>query len=118
MDELTELTGVVEYITFLNEENGYTVLEISSGGELYTAAGGAGTLYCGEKVTLIGRWMVHPTFGKQFKIESCRREIPETAGEMLSYLSSGMIKGVKEKNGSEDSRALRRGDLLYYRAFP
>ena len=33
MDELTELTGVVEYITFLNEENGYTVLEISSGGE-------------------------------------------------------------------------------------
>ncbi len=101
MDELTELTGVVEYITFLNEENGYTVLEISSGGELYTAAGGAGTLYCGEKVTLIGRWMVHPTFGKQFKIESCRREIPETAGEMLSYLSSGMIKGVKEKTAQK-----------------
>lgn len=101
MDELTELTGVVEYITFLNEENGYTVLEVSSGGELYTAAGGAGTLYCGEKVTLIGRWMVHPTFGKQFKIESCRREIPETAGEMLSYLSSGMIKGVKEKTAQK-----------------
>ena len=45
--------------------------------------------------------MVHPTFGKQFKIESCRREIPETAGEMLSYLSSGMIKGVKEKTAQK-----------------
>lgn len=101
MDELTELTGIVEYITFLNEENGYTVLEISSGGELYTANGNAGTLYPGEKVTLIGAWTVHPTYGKQFKIESCRREIPETAGEMLSYLSSGMIKGIKEKTAQK-----------------
>lgn len=97
MEELVQITGTVEYITFRNEENGYTVLDFSSDGELYTATGNVGELYIGEKVTLIGKWSVHPTFGKQFKIEGCRREIPETASEMLSYLSSGIIRGIKEK---------------------
>jgi ATP-dependent exoDNAse (exonuclease V) alpha subunit len=101
MDELVTITGVVEYITFQNTENGYTVLDFSSDGELYTATGNAGSLYCGERVTLTGMWTVHPTFGKQFKIETCRREMPETAAEMLSYLGSGIIKGVKEKTAQK-----------------
>lgn len=101
MDDLVTVTGVVEYITFQNSENGYTVLDFSSDGELYTATGNVGELYCGEKVTFTGRWSVHPTFGKQLKVESCRREMPETAAEMLSYLSSGIIKGVKEKTAQK-----------------
>ncbi len=112
MDELVTISGVVEYITFQNTENGYTVLDFSSDGELYTATGNAGSLYCGEKVTLIGTWTVHPTFGKQFRIETCRREMPETAGEMLSYLSSGIIKGVKEKTAAKIVEAF--GDESFY----
>ncbi len=91
------VTGTVEYITFRNNENGYTVLDFSSDGDLFTATGNVGELYSGEKVTFTGNWSVHPTFGKQFKIESCQREMPETAADMLSYLSSGIIKGVKDK---------------------
>ena len=101
MEDLVTVTGVVEYITFQNSENGYTVLDFSSDGELYTATGNIGELYCGEKVTFTGRWLVHPTFGKQLKVEGCRREMPETAAEMLSYLSSGIIKGVKEKTAQK-----------------
>lgn len=101
MDELVTVTGVVEYITFQNIENGYTVLEFSSDGELFTATGNVSDLYCGEKVTFTGRWTVHPTFGKQLKIELCQREMPETAADMLSYLSSGIIKGVKEKTAQK-----------------
>ena len=101
MDELVTVTGVVEYITFQNIENGYTVLEFSSDGELFTAAGNVSDLYCGEKVTLTGTWTVHPTFGKQLRIEMCHREMPETAADMLSYLSSGIIKGVKEKTAQK-----------------
>lgn len=101
MEELITVTGVVEYITFHNSENGYTVLEFSSDGELFTATGNVGDLYCGERVSFTGRWMVHPTFGKQFKIEGCCREMPETAADMLSYLSSGIIKGVKEKTAQK-----------------
>ena len=101
MEDLVTVTGVVEYITFQNSENGYTVLDFSSDGEIYTATGNIGELYCGEKVTFTGRWSVHPTFGKQLKVEGCRREMPETAAEMLSYLSSGIIKGVKEKTAQK-----------------
>lgn len=101
MDELVTVTGIVEYITFQNIENGYTVLEFSSDGELFTATGNVSDLYCGEKVTLTGVWTVHPTFGKQFKIELCHREMPQTAADMLSYLSSGIIKGVKEKTAQK-----------------
>lgn len=101
MEELVTVTGVVEFITFHNSENGYTVLEFSSDGELFTATGNVGDLYCGEKVTFTGKWTVHPTFGKQLKIEGCRREMPETAADMLSYLSSGIIKGVKEKTAQK-----------------
>lgn len=101
MEELVTLTGVVEYITFRNNENGYTVLDFSSDGELFTATGNVGELYCGEKVTFSGNWVVHPTFGKQLKIEGCQRVMPETAAEMLSYLSSGIIKGIKEKTAQK-----------------
>ncbi len=109
---MDEIIGTVEYISFQNTENGYTVLDFSSDGELYTATGNVGSLFCGEKVTLIGSWTVHPTYGKQFKIESCRREMPETAAEMLSYLSSGIIKGVKEKTAAKIVEAF--GDESFY----
>ena len=112
MNELVTITGVIEYITFQNTENGYTVLDFSSDGELYTATGNAGSLYCGERVTMTGTWTVHPTFGKQFKIETCRREMPETAAEMLSYLASGIIKGVKEKTAAKIIEAF--GDESFY----
>ena len=101
MEDFVSVTGVVEYITYRNSENGYTVLEFSSDGELYTATGNVGELYCGERVTFTGQWTVHPTFGKQFKIECICREMPETAADMLSYLSSGIIKGVKEKTAQK-----------------
>lgn len=101
MEELVTVTGVVEYITYQNTENGYTVLEFSSDGELFTATGNIGDLYSGEKVTFTGKWMVHPTFGKQLKIEGCVREMPETAADMLSYLSSGIIKGIREKTAQK-----------------
>lgn len=118
MNELTEITGTVEFITYFNEENGYTVLEISSGGELYTATGNTGKLYQGEKITLSGVWNIHPTFGKQFKIDSCRREAPETAGEMLSYLSSGIIKGVKEKTAQKIVERFGEESFYIIESFP
>ncbi len=112
MDEFVTITGIVEYITFNNIENGYTVLEFSSDGEIFTATGNVGDLYCGERVSFTGTWTVHPTFGKQFKIELCHREMPETAADMLSYLSSGIIKGVKEKTAQKIVE--RFGDDSFY----
>lgn len=102
MDEdLITLDGIVESIIFQNSENGFTVLEFSSGGEYVTAKGILGNIFIGEKLTFTGRWINHPTFGHQFSIESGVGSIPETAAEMLSFLSSGVIKGIREKTAQK-----------------
>ena len=100
--ELISIEGTIENITFRNEENGFTVFEFSNDDEGYvTAVGEIGNLYPGEKVIFSGSWAVHPTFGKQFKVESYVPAIPETADEMLIFLSSGIVKGVKEKTAQK-----------------
>ena len=101
MDELITLKGTIENITFRNSENGFTVLEFSSDGEYISATGIMGELYEGERFTFSGRWETHPTYGRQFRIESAVGSVPETAEDMLSFLSSGIIKGVKEKTAQK-----------------
>lgn len=101
MDELITLKGTIENITFRNSENGFTVLEFSSDGEYISAAGIMGELYEGERFTFSGRWETHPTYGRQFRIESAVGSVPETAEDMLSFLASGIIKGVKEKTAQK-----------------
>ncbi len=97
MNEAVSIEGIIENITFQNDENGFTVLEFSSDGEFYIAAGNIGNVYVGEKVTFLGTFVVHPTFGRQLKVENCIRNVPESANEMLMFLSSGMIKGIRER---------------------
>ena len=90
----TVINGTVEGIVFRNTENGYSVLDVSTEGKLITAVGLLSCVEPGEELAMKGSWTVHPTFGRQFKVESCERKIPKTADDMLRYLSSGVIKGV------------------------
>lgn len=84
----------MEGIVFRNAENGYSVLDISFDGKLITAVGMLSCVEPGEELKMNGAWVNHPTFGKQFKVESCERKIPKSANDMLRYLSSGTIKGI------------------------
>lgn len=95
-EQLENLKGTVEEITFFNEENGFTVMVISSNQEAVTVVGEFPRLVEGEEVALQGEWTVHPTFGRQFKAVFVEQEMPSDAAGMLRYLSSGVIKGVRE----------------------
>ena len=92
--EKTELRGSVEDITFRNDENGFTVLELNVSGDLQTVVGVLPAVAPGEELRLMGHWDFHPSFGRQFKAELCERKMPSTAADLLHYLSSGVIKGV------------------------
>ena len=81
--ELQQITGVVEEIVFQNETNSFTVIDISSGGELITAVGELPEISPGEKVVLTGRWDMHQSFGRQFRIERFERYMPDTAAQYL-----------------------------------
>ena len=103
MQEITEyvqITGVVEDVVFYNSENSFTVLDVSSGGELITAVGTLPEITAGEKVVLTGVWDMHQSFGRQFRINRFERYLPDTAAQFLKYLSSGAIKGIGPKTAT------------------
>ena len=88
------ISGVVEYVSFRNDENGFTVLDIDSGGKLVTVVGVLPEVEAGETLKLSGTWGFHKTFGRQFKAELCERSMPKNSADLLKYLSSGAIKGI------------------------
>lgn len=91
------LRGTVENVVFRNNDNGFTVLEINSGGEMLSAVGVLADIAAGEEVVLHGRWTSHDVFGRQFKISSCERTLPDTAAKLYRYLAAGSVKGVGPK---------------------
>lgn len=92
--ELEQLNGTVESVTFRRGDSGFTVLELDAQGELVTAVGVMPEVAEGEVLELQGRWDSHPSFGRQFRVELCQQQLPETASAILRYLSSGVIKGI------------------------
>lgn len=88
------MEGVVERVTFRNEENGWTVLDVSAAGGLHKVVGVLPDVRVGESVRLTGDWVEHPSFGVQFRAERCEHTLPEDADGILRYLSSGSIKGI------------------------
>ncbi len=89
-----EIKGVVESVTFRNDENGFTVLELSCDGSLVTAVGVLPHIDAGENLRLIGYYDFHASFGRQFKIKLCERTMPKSTADLLKYLSSGAVKGI------------------------
>jgi exodeoxyribonuclease V alpha subunit len=93
---MISLEGVVERITFHNEENGYTVAKLVPDGrhDEVAVVGNMLGISVGEHVRLQGEWMVHGQYGRQFKVESYTSVLPATAAGIEKYLGSGLIKGV------------------------
>lgn len=98
--EYIQITGIVEEIVFQNSSNAFTVIDVSSGGELVTAVGELPEITVGEKVVLTGSWDMHQSFGRQFRVMRFERYMPDTAAQFLKYLSSGAIKGIGPKTAA------------------
>jgi len=95
MEQRCVVDGTILNLIFQNEENGYTVLRLLTGdGELVTVVGTIPCAAPGENLIVTGRWMNHPVHGQQVQAEEVERHMPTTEDEILSYLSSGVIKGV------------------------
>lgn len=95
MKNSESLKGVIENVVFHNDENEYTVLEISDDdNSLITAVGNIPMPHEGECVTLSGTWVYHKEFGKQFSFDSFEKSLPEEIDGILQYLSSKTVKGI------------------------
>ncbi len=95
------LQGAVGAVVFQNYENGYAVLRLVTGdGQIVTVVGTIPLPCVGERLMVTGRWTAHSSYGRQFEAEFLERLLPQTASEMLSYLSSRIIKGVGPKTAA------------------
>ena len=95
MEELTTREGTVQSVIFQNEENGYTVLRlVTEEGELITVVGCVPCAAPGEHLGVSGAWETHPQHGAQLRAEEVERRLPEDAEELISYLGSGICKGL------------------------
>ena len=96
------LYGTVEAVVYQNHENGYTVLKLrSQDGDIVTVVGTVPMVAVGERLSVTGRWVSHASYGRQFEAELLERLMPESSQEILSYLSSGIIKGVGIKTAQK-----------------
>ena len=94
---LSVLEGVLERITYANEDNGYTVARVDTGrgsGDLLTVVGALLGAQPGESLRMHGRWGSHPQYGKQFTVENYTTVLPATIQGIRRYLGSGLIKGI------------------------
>ena len=96
-ESLLTLSGSVEDVIYQNDENFYTVAVLDVDGEPVTAVGTMPGLRLGSGARVMGEWVIHPAYGKQFKVSYFEPEIPDDAAGMLRYLSSRTIKGVGPK---------------------
>ena len=92
-----KITATVEEITFHNDTNGFTVMDVSMDDDYFTAVGVMPGVCAGETVTLTGSFIIHQSFGRQFKVTAFSRCMPETTEQIYKYLASGVIRGIGPK---------------------
>ena len=93
--EMEIIQGVISAVVYQNYDNGYAVLRLNvGGGQGVTVVGTIPLPAVGERLMVTGRWSNHSSYGRQFEAEFLERLMPQTSMEIMSYLSSRIIKGI------------------------
>ncbi len=101
-DTLEHIEGTVERVIYSNEENGYTICDLSlSDDEIVTAVGIMPLVTAGDSLSLYGRWTHNPKYGRQFTVNQYERVMPADVASILKYLSSRVIKGIGPKTAQK-----------------
>ncbi|MDL1901443.1 ATP-dependent RecD-like DNA helicase [Anaerolineae bacterium CFX9] len=104
------ISGVIERVTFYNEENGYSVLKITPDRRYPKAEARDGTvtvighlpeLKIGETARFTGQWVEHMEYGRQFKADHAVPILPTTKDGIINYLSSGIVSGLGPKTAEK-----------------
>lgn len=89
-----ELKGTVQDIIYKNETNGYTIATFDMESADTTIVGYLPFVQKGDSLKIIGKFVTHPDYGDQFKVETFEKIMPETLDALEKYLSNGIVKGV------------------------
>jgi len=95
-EQLDHVTGVIERVTFHNEESGFAVLKLKVRGrrDLVTVVGTLPRASEGEWADARGRWVVDPRHGPQLQAVELRTTPPDTPEGIERFLASKAVRGV------------------------
>ncbi len=118
-DEIVIL-GTVENVIYKNKENGYTVFVVkgNENEEENVCVGQVPNVNCGEQVKLTGRFIVHPTYGKQLSVAHFENDLPTKSDNIQKYLASGVIKGVSKGLAKRIVQAFGEKSLAIIEDYP
>ena len=104
------LEGLIERVTYHNEQNGFSVLRIKVKGksDLVTLIGYNSTANAGEEIEASGIWFNDKEHGLQFKADKIRAIPPSSVEGIEKYLGSGLIKGIGPKFASRLVKAFEK----------
>jgi exodeoxyribonuclease V alpha subunit len=96
LNSTEEIAGLVERVTFFNEENGFAVLRVKVRGhqDQVTVLGSVPSISAGEWLTGKGWWVRDKEHGLQFKAQTLTATPPTTSEGVERYLGGGFVKGV------------------------
>lgn len=89
-----ELKGEIVDVIYKNEVNSYTIANLETETEVFTVVGYLPFINVGDNLKLEGKFVTHQEYGRQFKIDTFEKVIPETLDALERYLANGSVKGV------------------------
>ena len=91
-----ELKGEVGDIIYKNEVNSYTIAVFETEEEETTIVGYLPFVKSGDELKVTGKFVEHKDYGRQFKVETFEKLMPQTVGALEKYLANGNVKGIGE----------------------
>ena len=89
-----EIRGQITSIIYENEINGYMVAEFKTAEEETVITAYLPFINNGHSLKVTGKFVTHQEYGRQFKVETFEKIMPETLDALERYLSGGIITGV------------------------
>ena len=91
-----EISGLIERVTFHNDESGFCVLRVRVRGQRAetTVIGSLPSVTAGEWLVAEGWWVRDKEHGLQFKARSLKTVPPTTVQGIERYLGGGSVKGI------------------------
>ena len=88
------IKGYVEHIVFRNEDNGYTVFNLTNENGELTCVGTFPYISEGELLEVSGEYTTHAVYGSQLVVSEHQIKEPEDLMSIERYLGSGAIRGL------------------------
>lgn len=89
-----EIKGEVTEIIYKNEVNGYCIAVFETPEESTTIVGYLPFVNKNDTLEVTGKFVEHQEYGRQFKVETFKKVMPETLDSLERYLANGLIKGI------------------------